>query len=255
MNTQQIAADRFGTERHRSIDPRSNCNRRSFLEIAAEAGRNLDGRFDISTPQPPLEIGIVDDRRPLDEIAGTSELAEIGAALGRLIAIKGREREIVDIRRDAESEDQHEECGAEQSEREPDRIAQEFQRLTRAVSKDPAKAEDGGAVGPSSNRGGALCAIDADGLDARPGGRRRGGAVRLFEIADEGIFEGCGSAHFGQCRRRVSCEHPALIHQGNPVAARRFIHEMRRDENGDVMIARQVDQQFPKTVPCERIDP
>ena len=96
---------------------------------------------------------------------------------------------------------------------------------------------------------------------ARPaaGGASRGDAVgrdaaagqhcaphRLFEIADERILERCRTARLDQPSRRVGRQHPARIHQRDPVAALGFIHEMGRDEDRHALIARQVDQQFPE---------
>ena len=53
----------------------------------------------------------------------------------------------------------------------------------------------------------------------------------------------------------IGRQHPAVIHQGNPVTARCLVHEMSGDENGHVLIARQVDQQLPELVTCQGIDP
>ncbi len=47
----------------------------------------------------------------------------------------------------------------------------------------------------------------------------------------------------------------AGVHQRNPIAAGGLVHEMRRDEDRHALIAGKVDQQFPKEVPGEGIDP
>ena len=54
--------------------------------------------------------------------------------------------------------------------------------------------------------------------------------------------------------RRVGREHAARIHERDAIAALGLIHEMGRDKNGHALIAREIDQQFPETVPCQRID-
>src|SRR6516165_7452861 len=117
MHALQIPPDRLSAERHRPIDPCTDSSRSAFLDVAAETGRDLDRGFDVSAAQPLVEIGIVGDRRLLDEITRAPELAEIGATVGSLIPIEYGERQAVDIRRDAEPENQHEERGAEQRER------------------------------------------------------------------------------------------------------------------------------------------
>ena len=78
----QIAADGLGAERHRAVDPGADPGGTSALDVAAEAGRNFDGGLDVAAPQAIFEIGIVGERRLLDEIARASKLLEIGAALG-----------------------------------------------------------------------------------------------------------------------------------------------------------------------------
>lgn len=54
--------------------------------------------------------------------------------------------------------------------------------------------------------------------------------------------------------RRADRQNSPTIYQGNSIAARRFIHEMRRNENGDVFFARQLDQMSPEHIPGARIN-
>ncbi len=44
------------------------------------------------------------------------------------------------------------------------------------------------------------------------------------------------------------------MHQRDAVAAHRLVHEVRRDEDGDVIASRQTDQQRPELVARDRID-
>ncbi len=76
----------------------------------------------------------------------------------------------------------------------------------------------------------------------------------LFEVADEGVFKGRGSAGADEVRRRVGRQYPAGIHQRDAVAKLGFVHEMGGDENRHPLISRQVDQQLPEGVARQRID-
>ena len=44
------------------------------------------------------------------------------------------------------------------------------------------------------------------------------------------------------------------MHQRNPVAALRLVHEMGGDENGDIVVAREIGKDLPEPVPCHRVD-
>ena len=192
MHSLHIATDCLGAKRHRSINPDPDRGGRPSLEVPTKTGRNLDRGFDTSAPQPPVEIGVVGNGCLLDEIARSSEPAEIGATLGRLITIEDRERKVVDVGRDAETENEHEECGTEQSKRQPDRIAQELECFARAVRKHPAEAEQDEIFSTPSNWGWGRAKVRLDGVNDSPTGPRgRLGAVGLLEVADEGLFQGC----------------------------------------------------------------
>ena len=51
-----------------------------------------------------------------------------------------------------------------------------------------------------------------------------------------------------QFRRRADGQHPPLVHEGDAVAARRFVHEVGGDEDGDFVLARH-----PQQVPPEHV--
>jgi hypothetical protein len=91
-------------------------------------------------------------------------------------------------------------------------------------------------------------------LDRRGSGC--GGALpgRLLEITYESVFKRRGAAGLDQARRGIRGEDMPGIHQRYPIAALRLVHEVCGDENGYFLIARQIDQNFPKPVPRQRID-
>ena len=45
------------------------------------------------------------------------------------------------------------------------------------------------------------------------------------------------------------------MHQRDPITSLRLIHEVRGNENGDALLARQLDEQFPELITRHRIDP
>ncbi|CAN0627283.1 protein of unknown function [Burkholderia multivorans] len=57
-----------------------------------------------------------------------------------------------------------------------------------------------------------------------------------------------------QILRAAHGEHAAAVHQRNAIAARRLVHEVRRDENGHALLARQLDQMPPEHVARAGID-
>ncbi len=83
--------------------------------------------------------------------------------------------------------------------------------------------------------------------------RRSARFRRRLEIVDEGILERAGAAGTDESDRRIGRQHPPRIHQRDPVAARRFVHEVRGDEDGDALIAGKIDQQFPEGIARHRI--
>ena len=80
--------------------------------------------------------------------------------------------------------------------------------------------------------------------------RRRG----LLQVGDEGFLQRLDIACPQQCGGGILGQHFARVHQRDTVAARPLVHEMGRDENGDPLLAGQIDQQFPKAVTGHRVD-
>ena len=130
MHALQIAADRLGSEWPCPVDPGGDPGGPPACDIAAKAGRDLDAGADVPVFEPPLEIGIIGERRSFDKIRRAPHLFEIGTALVALIVVEDGEGEIVDVGRNAEAKNQHQKSCTEYREAEPDRVAQEFQRFT-----------------------------------------------------------------------------------------------------------------------------
>ena len=141
MHGLQIAADGIGAERHRAVHPGADPGRTSALEVAAETRRNFDSGPDASALQALPQIGIIGELRLLHEISRASQLLEVGAALVTLVVIEHCKGEIVDVRRNSEAEDQHQQRRAEQGEGQPDGIAQKLDRFPDRVSEETLQAE------------------------------------------------------------------------------------------------------------------
>ena len=141
MHGLQVAADGLGAERHGAIDPGADPGRTSALEVTAEAGRDFNGGIDVAALQALMEIGIIDERPFLHEISRTSQLLEISAALVALVVIEYREAQVIDVDRNSESEDQHQQRRAEQSEGQANGIAEKLQGLTDRVCEKTLQAE------------------------------------------------------------------------------------------------------------------
>ena len=74
------------------------------------------------------------------------------------------------------------------------------------------------------------------------------GVVGLFEVGDERGFERVGLAAVAQGLGRAHGQHGAAVHQRDAVAALGLVHEVRRDEDGDVVVARELAQLAPEQV-------
>ena len=116
MHGLQIAADRLGPERHGAVDPGADPGGAPALDVAAEAGRNFERGVEFAALHALFQIRIIGERRPFREIGRAPQLFEIGAALVTLVVVQNGEGEVVDVRRDAEAEHQHQESRAEERE-------------------------------------------------------------------------------------------------------------------------------------------
>jgi len=129
-----IAARRLGAERHRAIEPCRHLGLLIGQEILAEVRRDLERELQLSALQTLLEFGFARNLPMFGEIPGARKVFEQFPALGRLILVEGGVGEMFDIERDAVTDGQHQDQRAEERKGEPDRIAQDFQRLPPCIS-------------------------------------------------------------------------------------------------------------------------
>jgi hypothetical protein len=88
---------------------------------------------------------------------------------------------------------------------------------------------------------------------ALPGLFHRLLGVGLFEIGHESIFEGGGVLAFGEGVGRAHGQHAAAVHEGDAVAALRFVHEVGGHEDRHALLARQAQQVAPEHIARGRV--
>ena len=79
------------------------------------------------------------------------------------------------------------------------------------------------------------------------------GGLGVGDEGDERGFQVGGVALGHQPRRGVAGEHGPRVHQGDPVAPQRLVHEVGRDEDRHPLTAREVDEQLPELVAGDRV--
>ena len=247
MHALHIPLDRFRALRHGAVRPCADLHVLAALHVAGKAGRNLDGQREFPAAHALIEIGIVDDGRLLDEVARARQVQRVVAAELGLIAIEHGERETLDIHVDAVTDDEHHQDAPEQRQCGTDRVAAQLETFAQRVAQRATQAETFSA-----------CSRRSVGFAVHR--RRRGGGgfgviLRcILEVGDECIFQGRRAALLDELRRRIGHQHLAGVHERDPIAALALVHEMRRDEDRDLILARQLDQQSPEGVPRDRID-
>src|SRR5439155_3282935 len=80
------------------------------------------------------------------------------------------------------------------------------------------------------------------------------GSPHFLQITDECVLERSAAAFLDEFLGRVDGEHPASMHQRNTIAALGLVHEVGREEDGDAVVAGEVDQRAPESVARNRID-
>ena len=247
-NTLDVSARHLRAEWHGAIDLDADLRPPAAADILAETGRNLDGELDVAAPQAPFHLGGVGDRRAFAEISRSREVLQILAAFPCLVAVEGRIGQVLDIERDAVAEGDHEDQRSDQSESEPDRVAQDLQRLAAGI----------GAQAPETERRIAtrlLRGVCLTGDDVRRIVRR--GAERFIglpQIDDEGVFERLNAPAGNKVSRHTARQHLAGMHQRDAVTALGLVHEVGGDEDRHPLIARQFDQEPPEAVAGNRVD-
>ena len=250
MHALNVALDRFGAHRHRAVDPGADLDRRAARDVAREPVWNLYREAEAARAHALIEVRVVAQRRTFDEVARAREIERVILAQRGMVAVENRELEILHVHADAVGEHDHEDRAAEPGERQADRVVAQLESLAAGVAEEPAQAE---------------CAAAAGGRTREHGGggmRRLGGEVRrlrraalvdFLETAHECILEGARTALRDDRRRRVGDENPARVHQSDPIAALRLVHEMRGDEDRDVLGACEIDHDAPEAVARDRV--
>ena len=80
------------------------------------------------------------------------------------------------------------------------------------------------------------------------------GAGGILQPADEGILQRADTAPGDEGGRAVADQHATGMHQRDTIAAFGLVHEVGRDEDGDLLAVRQVDHHPPEGVARDRID-
>ncbi|MCY1426175.1 hypothetical protein D9M71_419900 [compost metagenome] len=246
MHRFDVVAAGLGAKRHATVEPGGHHRLASGVQVATESGRDLQSQFDFRALQALVQLFRVANRCLLGEVARAAEGFEVGAALRALVLVIDGEGQVLHVQRDAVAEYHHHEHGAEQGECQAYLVAQQFFAFARGHGKQAADAET----------------LRHDHWRCRGGRIQLGGGRRrfarflgLFQASDESIFEGLTGELLLQRRRRVAGQYLAGVHQGNAVAAQRFVHEVGGQEDGHALIARQFDQQAPEVIAGGRVDP
>ncbi len=224
------------------------------MHVTGEAGRQFDGQADLTGPHALIQLSVITDRRTFDEVARTGEIEDVIVAGGGLIPVEHRKGEILNIQADAVAHDEHQYDAAQQSQGQADRIPSQLKGFSPGIAEQATETEPTARC--SQGRG---LLPEPGSSDGHPPGSRCRPLLacisRLFKIADEGLLQRPGPALLDQRRRCIADQHPARVHQRDPVAPFGLVHEMGGDEDGHLVPARQVDHHPPEGVPGNRINP
>ena len=142
LDVLHILRDGFAAKSVGAIHLRQDFGSGRLAQIPAEIRRHFEDQRDIVRLQALQRVLGGADRRHLPEIARRSgELFEIGPALGRLVEIESRVADMFDVGGDAETEDEHQQRRADESEGEAHRIAQDLHGFIGAIGEQPAEAQ------------------------------------------------------------------------------------------------------------------
>ena len=173
-----------------------------------------------------------------------------------LVPIQYAKADVLHVERDAVSRGEKQEDRAKQSEDETHFVARELKRFppcegpgARQPAPRPTRRAHAGVGRRKGGRGLPRRLLGCGSLRARLGNK-----LGLFEVGNECVLERGRIRLTCEVLRRADRQDSPTIHQGNSIAARRLIHEMRRNENGDMFFARQLDQMPPEHIPCARIN-
>ncbi len=141
MNPLHIAAHGLPPRRHGAVDPGTNLDPPAPGNVARETRGDLDRQIEVAFAHPPVEIGIIGNRRALDEVPGAGEIEGIVAAEGGLVTVQYRKAEIFHIKADAIAHHEHQDDAAYQRQGQPDGIAAQLQCFTPGLADHAARVE------------------------------------------------------------------------------------------------------------------
>src|SRR5262249_37249355 len=132
--TRRLAAERLG-----AIHKRVHLRPPAALHVALEAGGNLDREAQLAVAKPSIEPSLAVDRGPVVEVLGAPEAIGIQAAADRVVGIEYRKRKMVNIERDAITENDHEQDRPKHGKGEAHPVMLQFDRF--APCKGPHASE------------------------------------------------------------------------------------------------------------------
>ena len=95
----------------------------AVFRVTAEVRRDLHGQADVAIAQAPFQLGVVAQRRLLQEVARAGEVAVILLAGGGLVAVEHGEGQVLDIQADAVADDEQQQHRTQQGHAAADRVA------------------------------------------------------------------------------------------------------------------------------------
>jgi hypothetical protein len=69
VHAEGVTARRLGAHRHGAVEPGADLDRAAARDVAREVGRDLDREAELARAHAAVEVGIVEQRGALDEIA------------------------------------------------------------------------------------------------------------------------------------------------------------------------------------------
>jgi hypothetical protein len=237
-----IATRRLAAEGKTAIDEDADLRPATLQQVTAEIRRHLDRHLHVTCAQALVEIVEIRDRRRLGKIGRPTEAFHQGPAFQRTVAVEHGIAQILDIEGHAEAETDHEEERRQQGKGEADGIAPQLQRLAPGKDQDAAQRVRRRVQGFGRRRRRRWCRFP-----------HRHTFIRLDQL-DEGCFQIARAILCAERRRCAHRQRAAAMHEGNAVAARRFVHEMRGDENRDTFVTREVADLMPEGIARLRID-
>ena len=193
VDAAHVLRDGLAAERHRAVHLRQDLGRR---RPGARRGRSSAGSRRPARCRPTAAAVSASSAEctggvPVEVPRRSRELLEIGAALGRLIAIERGVADVLDVGGDAEAEDQHQQRRADEGERQPDGIAEDLHGLVARVGEHPADPQPDAATASRASS----AARRGRGRQARRRGAASsarcpaGAGDRVLHVADERVLQ------------------------------------------------------------------